>query len=251
MRFPFRLTDSQWEAVKTFLPWQRRRKYPARTVLTAMLYVARTGCQWRQLPDCFPPWQTVYYYFRRWTRSGAWSRAMQALAERVRTAQGKAAEPSAAVVDSQSVRTAAGVSSDKGWDGAKKLFGRKRHLATDTGGLPLAVRVSSARVSDREGLWLLATRLRTLPLRVLFADSAYRGIRLLDGVDTVVVNRRTGGGAARFVPVPKRWVVERTFGWLSHWRRLARDYEKRSDCAQAFVQLALVAIMARRIRSET
>ncbi len=151
MSFPFSLSDSQWESVANFLPVHRKRKYKARMVFTALVYVAKTGCQWRRLPQGreVPPWPVAYYYFRQWGAKGHLDKAMKALSRRVRVKQGRRPKPSAAIIDAQSIRTAPGVREHKGWDGAKKLKGRKRHLLTDTGGLPLGVKVGNGGAPGR------------------------------------------------------------------------------------------------------
>ena len=256
MSFPFSLSDSQWGVVAIFLPCTRKRKYAVRSLFTAMVYLTHTGCQWRALPaGPFPPWPVVYYYFRRWSRRGYLDYAMKALTRMVRLRQGRRLLPSAAVIDAQSVRTSAGVQAHKGWDGAKKLKGRKRHLLTDTAGLPLGIRVASAGAPDRTGLLQLRREIEHSGLRVVFADRGYVGVQLLT-VPVLIVGQRPkppdrDPRQPRFQPLPKRWVIERTFGWLTHYRRLSRDYEKRIDCSEAMIQLALINILSNKLTAQT
>jgi putative transposase len=226
-----------------------------RHIVTAIFYLTKTGCQWRNLPSYYPPWQTVYYHFRRLSSRGILSRMMGALRSRVRIKKGRSPSPQAAVIDSQSVRTGPGVSERKGWDGAKKLKGRKRHLVTDTLGLPLALKVGRADSPERAGLAMLAPRLeRSFNLKAIYADRGYWGMKIthipLHIVERPDVRNRwkPGGvkGAARgFIPVTKRWVIERSFAWITSYRRLAKDYEKRTECSEAMIQLAFIAIMLR------
>ena len=256
MSCPFTLSDSQWEVVANFLPCSRKRRYGIRSLFSAMVFIASTGCQWRALPKGeFPPWQLVYYYFRQWSGRGYLDRAMKALTQMVRTKQGRSPTPSAAVVDSQTVRTAAGVQAQKGWDGAKKLKGRKRHLLTDTTGLPLGLRVGSGAAPDRSGLLSLSWDIEHKGLRVVFADRGYWGMQLLSVPVCIVGQVPKPAGRdlrhPRFQPLPRRWVIERTFGWLTHYRRLSRDYEKRTDCSKAMIQLALINILTRRLTGKT
>lgn len=256
MRFPLYLSDSHWQCISSFLPVKTKGVHCLRSIVTALFYVAQTSCQWRNLPGHFPPWPTVYYHFRRLNSIGLFSKLVCRLRILLRVQANKKIQPSAAVIDSQSVRTGPGVSKAKGWDGAKKLLGRKRHLVTDTLGLPLAIHVTSAAVSDREGMAVMAPYLdRAYSLKTLFADSGYRGMHITEA-RLAIVNR--GDVSSRwkkakrlakrtFEPVPKRWVVERSLGWLTHYRRLARDYEKRVDCSIAMIKIAFIAIMSKRL----
>lgn len=256
MCFPLYLSDSHWQSISSFLPVKTKGIYSLRSIVSALFYVVKTGCQWRNIPGHFPPWPTVYYHFRRLNSLGTFDVLIGKLRTLLRLKNGKKPHPSAAVIDSQSIRTAPGISKAKGWDGAKKLLGRKRHLVTDTLGLPLAIRVSSAAVSDRQGMALMAPYLdRAYPLKTLFADSGYLGMVITEAKLAVVnrgdvsnrwkkadrTNKRT------FEPVPKRWVVERSFGWLTLYRRLSRDYEKRIDCSTAMIKITFIAIMSKRL----
>ena len=256
MCFPSSLTDSEWQVISSFLPAKTKGKYCLRSIVNALFYLVKTGCQWRYLPLCFPPWQTVYYHFRRFNSIGLFSRMKWRLRTVLRQVLGRNAEPSAAVIDSQSVRTVAGINKSKGWDGAKKLVGRKRHLVTDTLGFPLAILVTSAKVSDSEGMAVISPYLdRAYNLKTLFADSGYRGVRLTDAWLEIVTrsdistkwNRRPKNIIRIFEPVPKRWVVERSFAWLGLYRRLSKDFERRVDCSEAMMKVAFVNIMLKRL----
>lgn len=257
MSFPFRLSDSQWKWVANFLPLGRKRKYSIRLIFTALVYVSKTGCQWRRLPQGrgVPPWPVVYYYFRQWNEKGYLEQAMKGLTKQLRLRQGRKPAPSAAIIDAQSIRTAPGVRAHKGWDGAKKLKGRKRHLLTDSSGLPLAVMVGSAKAPDRAGLLNLQQDIENKGLQVVFADQGYVGIQLLSVPVRIVQQApkplQRNAKNPLFQVVPKRWVIERTFGWLTHYRRLNRDYEKRTDCAKAMIQLALINILSARLAPKT
>jgi putative transposase len=256
------MSDSQWQCLGPILaPCRLRpRKYEMRLLISALFYLTKTGCQWRSLPPCFPPWQVVYYYFRRLGRLGIYWKIIRVLREQVRVSKGKKPSPSVAIVDSQSVKTSGGVSKAKGWDGAKKLKGRKRHLFTDTLGLPLAIKVGSAATSDRAGFASLIASVehRYSTLKLILADRGYWGLKITD-IPVRIVERPDAGrrwklkaglvpGQKReFKVVPKRWIVERSFGWLTNYRRLARDYEKRTDCATAFIMIAFIAIMMKNL----
>lgn len=256
MLFPFSLSDSQWERVANLLPTSRKRKYSVRRLFTAMVYISKTGCQWRSLPGFyFPPWPIVYYYFRQWSRQSYLEKAMQALTRQVRLKQGKKPQPTFAIIDAQSVRTAAGVSEHKGWDGAKKCKGRKRHLLTDSDGLPLAIKVGNAAAPDRAGLLNLQPDIEGNGLQRVYADQGYVGIQLLK-VPVCIVRQLPKAPNRNprhplFQVLPKRWVIERTFGWLSHYRRLSRDYEKRIDSSRAMIQIALINILSARLAAKT
>jgi len=215
------------------------------------LYLDRTGCAWRYLPADFPPWQTIYGYFATWRDDGTLTRLHDALRAQVRGAAGRTIEPTAAIIDSQSVRAADTVpKASRGWDNAKKVNGRKRHIAVDALGLVLAVAVTAASVQDRDGarplLWNLHRTCRRV--HMIWADAAYNG--KLTGWATAlkitiqVVARRE---QHVFEVLPRRWVVERTFAWISKHRRTVRDYETLPASHEAMILWAMIALMTRRL----
>jgi len=222
-----------------------------REVVNAIFYVVRSGCAWRMLPHDYPPWQTVYHYFRQWRQDGTWKRIHDTLRRQVRRQAGRNEEPSAAILDSQSVKTTER-GGTRGYDAAKKVNGRKRHLLVDTLGLLLAVVVHAADIQDRDGARLVLEKVKhMLPrLQLIWADGGYAG-ELVDWVRRVcgwileIVKRPEG--AKGFVVLPRRWVVERTFGWFNRYRRLSKDYEFHTETSEAMIYVAMIHIMARRL----
>jgi len=216
------------------------------------LYLDRTGCAWRYLPADFPPWQTVYGYFAAWRDDGTLARLHDALRAQVRAAGGRDPEPTAAVIDSQSVRAADTVpKATRGWDNAKKVNGRKRHIAVDTTGLLLAVVITAACVQDRDAarplLWNLRRACRRV--RLVWADAGYAAGKLATWAAalrlTVQVVAKRDPHA--FEILPRRWVVERTFAWISKHRRTVRDYEHLTASHEAMILWAMIVLMARRL----
>ena len=249
------LTDRQWQVIRQLLPKPSRRgRKPIcrRWVINAILYVTRTGCQWRMLPAEFPNWNTVYGVFWRWRNEGVWQRVHDALREKTRRSVGKKSTPTVAIVDSQSVRTAEG-GSDRGYDGGKKITGRKRHLAVDTLGLVLAVVIHSASWQDQDGAcWVLAKLNESFRrLKVIFGDAAYGRSNLPNYVkDTfgwILQTVLRPVGVKGFTVLPKRWIVERTFAWLGRYRRHSKDYEKTTASAEALTYIAMIALMSKRL----
>jgi transposase len=219
----------------------------------AILYVLWTGCPWRALPDGYPHWRTVHHHFARWATDGTLVRLHDVLRSRMRVAAGRTQAPTAAVIDSQSVRASDWVSrATKGYDAAKKVHGRKRHLAVDTGGLLLEVLITPASTQDRDGgrrlLWRLRRHLPTI--RLVWADAGYAGKLVTWAAQVLAVTVqivRKRPGVHRFEVLPRRWVVERTFSWLGKCRRLAVDYEHKPEHHQAWVQWAMVRVMVKRL----
>ena len=256
MRYTHDLTDAEWQLLQDCFPKPaatgRPRQHAYRELLNAMFYVVRTTCQWRDLPKDFAPWSTVYHYFRRWKRTGLWVQIHTQLREQVRQAAGRHRQPSAAIIDSQSVKSSEW-SDERGYDAGKKVNGRKRHVLVDTLGLVLLVLVLPANVQDRDAArQVLALFFRRKPrrrVRRIWADGGYAGTLLgwaqqCWRCTVAMVKRRE---AHTFQVLPRRWVVERTFGWRSRYRRLNRDYERQAATGEAMVYLAMIRLMVRRL----
>ncbi len=253
-RYPSDLTDAQWEIIEPILPlpkWLGRPfKHDRRAILDAILYVVRTGCAWRYLPVDFPPWQTVYGHFRQFNDRGTTERILDELPEQVRVAEGRAPEPTAGIIDSQSVKGADTVGRDsRGYDAGKKINGRKRFIVTDTLGLLVTVCVMAACWQDRDGAKtaLLSTYLAT-PIRHMFADQGFAG-KVIDWAAarlrmTLEIVRKPAEQRG-FAVHPRRWVVERTLSWLLGCRRLGVRYERRADLLQGLLHLACALLCLR------
>ena len=249
------LTDSQWQVIACELPVRRKRRYSLREILDAMRYICRTGCQWRSLPPCFPPWSVVYYYFAQWRADGTLERLSHASNRADRLAQGRLPTPSLAVVDAQSVKLAPRLSQQRGLDAHKRVNGRKRQVLCDTGGRIWRVAVHAASGHDsRHAHSLLPVRHHLRPawasrLRTVLTDKAYVG-RFAQQVHALgwchQVASRPPTAARSFVPVAKRWVVERTFAWLNCFRRLVIDYERIPHSHAAWLWVANLTMSLRR-----
>lgn len=255
--YPSDLSDAEWACVQRHLPRElTRRRWPRhslRTVFDAIFYLLRTGCPWRYLPADFPPWQTVYYHFRRFRLSGVWFVLLTALRQAERERVGRDVQPSAAIMDAQSVKTVEESVRSSGYDGHKRAKGRKRHLLVDTLGLPLSIDVTSADTPDKVGARRLLAGLKPLVPRLakLWADGAYTSkelVRWCKGYGGWELEIVVGDPEARgFAVQPRRWVVERSFAWPVRNRRLRIDYERRVQTSETLVEVAFIRLLLRRL----
>jgi putative transposase len=284
--YPTDLSDKEWKMIEPHIPTPighgRPRIHSLREILNAIFYLLRSGCQWRMLPNDFPRWPTVYHYFRKWRIDGTWERINQAIRERLRVHLKRDPQPSAGIVDSQSIKTSGVGGEERGYDGGKKIDGRKRHLLVDTEGFVLMAKVHSAKVLDQEGIKLLLERANEkFPrLKHLWLDAGYKGedkgkgwVQKVLGWTVEIVERprkpapekvlmRWAAELANegmkvdwqkllpprgFQALPRRWVVERTFAWICHNRRMSKDYERICASGEAFVYAAMSRLMVRRL----
>src|SRR5215211_4573303 len=280
------LSDSEWSYVEPHIPTPkapgRPRLHPLRESRHAIFYIVRSGCAWRLVPHDFPPWKTVHHYFRTWRIDGTWKKIHTALRRRLRVRKKRDPEPSAGVVDSQSVKSSGVVGDQRGYDGGKKVKGRKRHLLVDTEGLVLKATVHSAKVMDYEGIKILLEGAhQTFPcLRHLWLDAGYRGedkgadwvektlgwsVELVERPKKPARKEVLKAGAKEwakegvaldwqklmpprgFVVLPRRWVVEQTFSWIDQNRRMSKDHERLPETGEAFIYVAMSRLMARRL----
>jgi putative transposase len=264
--YPSDVTDEEWAILEPLIPavkpGGRPEEIERREIVNGILYVLRSGCPWRMLPHDLPNWSTVYLYFREWKRAGIWEQVNAALRRDVRICLGRDPEPSAAILDSQSIKTSSVRGDERGYDGGKKIYGRKRHLLVDTQGLLLGVKVLAAEIRDRAG---------SLPrLQVIWGDSGYAGepfeqwVKQHLGVRFEIVKHPWTAMRGVWAPegviidwdkiMPRgfhvlkwRWVVERTNAWITHHRRLSRDFEGTYTSSEAFIYLAMSRIMVARL----
>jgi putative transposase len=258
--YPTDLSDAEWTRLRSYLPSlkaeTRLRTHSLRDVLDAIFYIVRSGCAWRLLPHDFPPWSSVYYHFMRFRLSGLWSLILKGVRADERKRVGKDPQPTAAIIDSQSVKTTEESAHPSGYDAHKNVKGRKRHLLVDTLGLPLSVYVTSADVQDRVGARCLLAGLKPFVprLKKVWADGAYAGEKLAGWLEEqggweleIIARDREAKG---FEVLPKRWIIERSFSWLIRNRRLSKDYERLVQTSETFIEVAMIRLILRRLTRE-
>jgi putative transposase len=245
--YPTNVSDSQWQIISKYLDVDRKRKYDLKEIVNAILYVVKTGCQWRMLPSDFAPWETVYYYFSVWKKGEIFEIIHEALVEKTRVMKGRKEEPTVGIIDAQSVKNTLVSSENKGFDAGKKIKGIKRHIIVDTLGLVLAVVIQSASVQDRDGAVDVVNKLYESWKKVvkIFADGGYRGklintIKTKFKIELEIIKRDE---LHTFKILPKRWIVERTFAWIDTNRRNSKNYERLNNTSLAMVHLSAIRIM--------
>lgn len=258
--YPSNLTSEQWKLLSGLIPKPktggRKRNVDMQALVNAILYILCAGCAWRMLPNDFPKWKTVYHYFRQWRKDGTWQEIHERLRLWVRVNQNREASPSEAIMDSQSVETATMVSKEVGYDSGKKIKGRKRHILVDTLGLLIVVVITAASVSEQAGAKQVLSKLYQVRARfhrliTIWVDGGYRGqnfqhwvIDVYRWILSVVTRHEEQKG---FVVLPKRWLVERTFGWFNWCRRLSKDYEILPETTETFVYIAMIRLMLKQL----
>ena len=255
--YPTNLTEKQWQILEKIVdPTNRKRKKSLREIMNALLYLIKTGCQWRMLPKDFPPYNTVYYYFRKWKNEGVFEDIMDTLREKVRLSMGREDTPSLGILDSRSVKTSHHVDSDRGIDGNKKIKGRKQQTVVDVLGLPMAISIHEANIHDSVGAESVVKVMagRFPRLKRILADGGYRGETLSNKIKKTLgcelsIVLRPDESPKKFSVIPKRWIVERSFAWIENFRRVALDYEFFSLSSLAMLQIAFSAIMLKKLNS--
>lgn len=252
--YPSNLTEKQWAFIENIIEpnKKRKRKHNLHDIFNAILYVAKSGCQWRMLPLNFAPWNTVYFYYRKWKLEGVIEQIHDFLRDLVRKKAGRNESPSLGIIDSRSVKTSRQSAEERGYDGGKKIKGRKQHIIVDTLGLLLAVVVHSAAIHDSKAAFSVIQRLkfRFPQLKKIIADGGYRG-ELTENVKSAfgwilqVVLR--SDSTEKFQVLPKRWIVERTFAWFEGFRRLSKDYEVLTESSEHMVLLTMIKIMCNKL----
>lgn len=246
-----RLSDPQWAAISGFFDHKRKRKHDLRTIINALLYILRTGCQWRNLPDCFPPWQAVYWYFSQWKKQNLLSLINIHLNQLDRKREGRNENPSVFCIDSQSVKLSPMICEDRGLDANKKVNGRKRQLLVDTSGRIWYAFVHAANMADGQAALNLSAELteQNCRLEKIYGDQAYNGV-FAEGIKYLGLKFEKASRSESqkgFVPVAKRWVVERTIAWTNFFRRTTKDYEHTVSSTMNWLTLINIQIILQRI----
>ena len=250
MQSLFMLSDPQWDEIKPLLePKERRRKVSLQVIVSGIIYLLENGCKWESLPPQYGNSKNVWYYYNKWMVFGLLEQVLDSLVHRLRQACGRTPEPTLGITDSQTAKTPAGTGEETGYDGGKKLKGRKRHLGVDTPGNVLAVGVTAASVHDKAGALSIQQQMEDhRKIKKILADGAYKGVPPFTAGGRItweIVEKKATGG--RFKVLPKRWIVERTFAWLQNFRRLSKDYEKTIRMSKAMILMCAIVITIRKL----